>query len=87
MDRIAFVAGIFLIALLFPWWVFVGATAIVSFRYRLFFEGVVIAGLYDILYATHTLFGIRFFVTALAVVVCFGVFFIRRYIRYDAFSS
>jgi hypothetical protein len=87
MKRVALVAGIFILALLFPWWIFIVATVIVSFRYRLFFEGVIIAALYDMLYASHALFGVRFFVTALAVVVCFGVFFIRRYIRYDAFSS
>lgn len=28
--------------------------------------------------------GIRFFVTLLAIVLCFGMSFIRRYVRYDA---
>ncbi|MCR4274478.1 MAG: hypothetical protein NUW02_00285 [Candidatus Campbellbacteria bacterium] len=87
MERPALVLGIFLLSVLFPWWVFMVAIAGVSFRFPLFLEGVIIAALYDMLYATHELFGIRFFVTAVALVVCFGIFFIRRSVRYDAFSS
>ncbi len=87
MERAALVLCVFLLSLLFPWWVFMVAIAFASFRFPIFLEGVVVAALYDMLYATHPVFGVRFFTTAIAVVLCFGMLFIRRYIRYDAFSS
>lgn len=87
MERALVVITIFLVSLVFPWWIGIVAIAIASFRFTFFIEGVVIAGLYDILFATYPIAGIPFFVTLLATLLCFGMSFIRRYIRYDAFSS
>ena len=87
MERALVAITIFLVSLVFPWWVGILAIALASFRFTFFIEGVVIAALYDILFATHPIAGVPFFVTLSAVVLCFGMSFIRRYIRYDAFSS